>query len=79
MEMMLKTPVTADEANRERPQIGNDELLSVIQKGKNSLAQKLANAFIEKAATKIDNELTCKEHRNQAIVAFDPDDNSFGC
>ena len=51
-----------------------------MSKGRGStLAQKLANAFIEKAAQKIDNEMTCKEHRAQPIVAFDGESNSFGC
>ena len=71
---MLASPEAA-----QRPKIGNDEFLKAIRSGKGSLAEKLANALLEKAAQKIDNEMTCKEHRGQAIVAFDSESNSFGC
>ncbi len=37
-------------ADTSRPQIGNDDLMKAIGTGKSTLAQKLANAFIEKAA-----------------------------
>ena len=41
------------------PAATNEDLMNIMKGNKGTLAQRLANAFIEKAAEKIDNEMTC--------------------
>lgn len=42
-------------------------------------AKRLSDAIIQKAAEAIDNEVTCKKHRDQPLVAFDEASEYFGC
>ena len=47
--------------------------------GKGLIARKLANALLEKTAEMIDNEVTCKVHNGLPLVAFDVENERFGC
>ena len=76
----LEKPARGVPDSAQRPNIGNDELMKTMTGGlKNNMGRKLANALFEKAALKLDNDATCKEHRGQPIVAFDRESESYGC
>ena len=46
---------------------------------KGAMARRLSDAILQKAAEIIDNEVTCKKHRDQPLVAFDEASEYFGC
>ena len=76
--------VELDSNNLQQPRLGGikaetDQLMDVFKKQKGSLAQKLANAILEKASMKIDNDMTCQAHPGQPMVAYDLQTNQFGC
>jgi len=53
-------------SNNERPGgIKNEieDFMGVFEMKKGTLAQKLANAMLEKISLKIDNDMTCSMHR----------------